>query len=278
MTTICDFLPFKTYPMPTLPLRSLRRLRSLVLAAFACAALPVFANVLIDDHFDNNDPTGTADVAAFWKLQTITGDNGVFENNSFLTLFATNAPYTFAGMNTALDPRLNFFAYPITFTAQNIVLDHKDVPDHEAVFRVSINSTELRQNMSPQSVSLRFVPGLALFGFKTGHVEKMAAEDLSGTKTGSAIYERFDGKLTGFSLTLDPLAEPGYITATLLIQTDGSRAVISRSARLDLRLADWGPGGASALMMEARRNTGGTASDSYMSASIDRFTITTYPR
>ena len=236
------------------------------------------AEIVIDDRFDDNDPSGPRSDPRFWKLQAITGDNGVFENNGFLTLFATTSPYTFAGINSSLDERLNFFTRAVTIGVEELVLDHKNVPDAESVFRISLNATEMRQNMSPQSVSLRFVPGIAIFGFKTGHVEKMSAEDLHGVTKGSVIYERFAGKVTGFSLTLDPFAAPGYITATLVINTDGDRPVISRTARLDLRQTDWSSGGSAALVMEARRNTGSTAEDSYMSASLGRINVTTYQR
>jgi hypothetical protein len=244
--------------------------------ALALLALPTAASaaLVIDDRFDDGDPTGSVDNPGFWKLQAITGDNGVFENGGFLTLFATKNPYTFAGINSVLDDRLNFFANAVTISVEELTLDHKDVPDSEAVFRLSINSTELRQNMSPQSVSIRLVPGLALFGYKTNHVEKVAAEDLTGTAKGSVIFERFDGRVTGFSLTLDPNVEAGAIIATLVLRTNGTRPFVTRTAKINLNLADWSSGGPSALVMESRRNTSGTADDSYMSASLGRLTVT----
>lgn len=254
------------------------RILRLLAPSFALFCPLLVAEVVIDDSFDDQNPTGTATAPGFWKLQAITGDNGVFENNGFLTLFATTQPYTFAGLNSTLDPRLNFFAHPVTVTVENLILESKAVPDSEAVFRLSLNSSELRQNMSPQSVSLRIVPGQLLFGYKTKTVEKFAAEDLHGEARGSVIYERFEGKATGFSLTLDPFAEPGFVTATLVLQTDGPRPVITSRARLDLQLSAWSSGGPSALVLEARRNNGASASDSYMSASLGRITVTTYPR
>jgi hypothetical protein len=252
----------------------LRHFAALLASSAALAA----DEVVIDDHFDDQNPVGTATAPAFWKLQAITGDNGVFENNGYLTLFATTQPYTFAGINSSLDQRLDFFDHAVTIAAENLVLEAKDVPGPEAVFRVSLNSTERRQNMSPQSVSLRFVPGLALFGFKTRNIEKVAAEDLTGENRASVIFERFDGTATGFSLTLDPLASPGFITVTLVIRTNSPRPVITHTARLDLRRSDWESGGPSALVMEARRNHATTAPDSYMSASIDRLTVTAHSR
>ena len=236
------------------------------------------AGLVVDDRFDDGDPTGSAAHPGFWKLQTVTGDNGVFENNGYLTLFAVKQAYSFAGLNSRLDEQLNFFTQAVTIAVEDLLLEHKDIPNHEAVFRLSLNSTELRQNMSPQSVSLRFVPGLVLFGYKTNHIDKLAAEDLTGLKPGSVIFERFEGRATGFSLTLDPFAEPGHITVTLVLTTDGPRPEITRTARLNLRRSDWVSGGASALVMEARRNHGVVAEDSYMSASVGRLTITNYKR
>ncbi|MBC8011140.1 MAG: hypothetical protein H7067_13710 [Burkholderiales bacterium] len=257
-------------------LRSL--LAPAVLALLAALPHAASADLVIDDRFDDNDPTGSPGDPGFWKLQAITGDNGVFENAGYLTLFATKHAYTFAGLNTALDPRLDFFTRAVTIAVEELTLEAKDVPPNEAVFRLSLNSTELRQNMSPQSVSIRFVPGIAILGYKTAHVEKMSAEDLTGISKGSVIFERFEGRPTGFSLTLDPFASPGQITVTLVIQTDGPLPVITRTARLDLRQSDWIAGGRAALVMEARRNNGIVADDSYMSATLGRLTITNYKR
>lgn len=249
--------------MPTKPLPLLLALGSLT--AFAAP------QTVIEDGFDDGGPTGTA---AIWKIQTITGDNGVFENGGNLTLFATTQSYTFAGLNTALDERLNFFVRPLTLTIEDMVLESKGIPANEAVFRVSLNSTELRQNMSPQSLSIRFVPGAAMLGFKTGPIDKLAAEDVAGSQRGAACFVRFDGKPVGFRLSLDPHASPGHIRYSLTIHTDGSQPLITRSGLLDLRAADWNADGRSALVLEARRNTAASAPDTYMSATLGRLTVT----
>lgn len=260
-------------------MQSPKLLRVLTAALLAgLCTLTAGASIVVDDRFDNGDPTGSPEYPGFWKLQAITGDNGVFENAGYLTLFAVKNPYTFAGLNTQLDDRLDFFTRAVTITVDDVLLEHKGIPDNEAVFRVSINSTELRQNMSPQSVSIRFVPGLALFGYKTNHVDLMAAEDLMGITPGSAIFERFDGQLLGFSLTLDPYVEPGVIMATLILRTNGRQTNITRTARLNLSATDWSSGGKSSLHIEARRNHATLAEDSYMSASVGRVTITNYKR
>lgn len=243
-----------------------------LLAPFLGSASP---RPIIDDSFDDGNPTGHAAAPGLWKLQTITGDNGVFENGGALTLFATSQAYTFAGLNTALDERLNFFARPITITVEDMVLDAKGIPDNEAVFRVSLNSSELRQNMSPQSLSIRFVPGAAMLGYKTGPVDKLAAEDVTGTQRGAVCFIRFDGRATGFRLALDPLANPGSIGYTLTVLTDGSQRSITRSGTMGLRAADWDGDGRSALVLEARRNHGVAKTDTYMSATLGRLTVTT---
>lgn len=248
------------------------RLPLLLLAPLFAVAAP---QTIIDDSFDDGNPTGHAAAPGLWTLQAITGDNGVFENSGALTLFATTGAYTFAGLNTVLDERLNFFARPLTLTVEDMVLESKGIPDNEAVFRVSLNSTELRQNMSPQSLSIRFVPGAAMLGFKTGPIDKLAAEDVSGTQRGAAAFARFDGRATGFRLSLDPHARPGSISYTLTVLTDGSQPKVTRTGVLDLRAADWAGGGASALVLEARRNHGAAKPDTYMSASLGRLTVTT---
>lgn len=244
---------------------------ALLTPILACAA----PQTIIDDTFDDGDPTGHATAPGLWRLQTITGDNGVFENSGNLTLFATTKSYTFAGLNTALDERLNFFVRPLTITVEDLVLESKGIPNNEAVFRLSLNSTELRQNMSPQSLSIRFSPGSALMGYKTGPVEKLAAEDVSGTTRGSVFHETFDGNVTWFRIQLDPQARPGFITYTVTLRTNGSRGTITRSGEMDLRSVDWNADGRSAIVMEARRNTATVAADTYMSASIGRLTVTT---
>ena len=247
----------------------------LPLALLAPLLVVAAPRTIIDDTFDDGNPSGHAAAPGLWKLQAITGDNGVFENNGSLTLFATNASYTFAGLNTALDERLNFFARPITITVEDMVLDSKGIPDNEAVFRVSLNSSELRQNMAAQSLSIRFVPGAAMLGFKTGPVDKLAAEDVSGSQRGATAFARFDGRATGFRLSLDPHAKPGSITYTLTIRTSGAQGEITRSGVTDLRAGDWATGGPSALVLEARRNHAAAIPDTYMSASLGRLTVTT---
>lgn len=249
-------------------------LRALVLVLSPLAA---FANpqIIIDDNFDDGNPGGTAAVPSLWKLQTITGDNGVFENAGALTLFATTQSYTFAGLNTVLEDRLNFFVRPLTLAVEDIVLESKGISDNEAVFRVSLNSSELRQNMSPQSLSIRFVPGAAMMGFKTGPVDKLAAEDVAGTQRGSACFIRHDGKVTAFRLSLDPHARPGSISYTLTLRTSGGQPVITRSGSMELRASDWNTDGRSAIVIEARRNNGTVAPDTYMSATLGRLTVTT---
>ena len=202
------------------------------------------------------------------------GDNGVFENGGALTLFATTQPFTFAGLNTALDPRLNFFVRPLTITVEEMLLEAKGIPDHEAVFRLSLNSSEKRQNMSPQSLSIRFVPGAFMMGFKTGPVDKLAAEDVRGAERGAACFARFDGRAIAFRLSLDPHATPGSITYTLTVRTNGPEPVITRRGTLDLRASDWSGDGRSALVMEARRNHGENLPDTYMSATLGRITVT----
>lgn len=246
------------------------------LAFLAPLSLLAAPEVIIDDTFDDGDPTGHASAPGLWRLQTITGDNGVFENSGALTLFATSQAYTFAGLNTALDTRLNFFARPLTIAVEDMVLDSKGIPDNEAVFRVSLNSTELRQNMSPQSLSVRFMPGAAMLGFKTGPIDKLAAEDVTGTRRGSVCFLRFDGSATGFRLSLDPHAQPGSITYTLTVFTNGNQPSITRSGVMDLRAVDWAASdGSSALVLEARRNHAAAKPDTYMSATIGRLTVTT---
>lgn len=247
-------------------------LRSLaLLAPLSLLAAP---EIVLEDSFDNGGPTGSASAPGLWRLQTITGDNGVFENGGALTLFATTQAYTFAGLNTALDPRLNFFARPLTITVEDLALESKGIPENEAVFRLSLNSTELRQNMSPQSLSIRFVPGAAMLGFKTGPVDKLAAEDVRGTERGAACLVRFDGRATGFSLNLDPRKEPGAIVYTLVIRATGPEPVITRTGVLALRAADWNADGRSALVLEARRNHRASIPETYMSASIGRIVVT----
>ncbi|MCU0792877.1 MAG: hypothetical protein MUE42_08520 [Opitutaceae bacterium] len=250
------------------------RILALACLLLATPVLRAQSSVIIDDSFDDGDPSGSVSSPGLWKLQAVTGDNGVFENNGTLTLFATTNPFTFAGINTSLDSALNFFARPLTLAVEEMILDHKGIPDHEAVFRLSLNSTEKRQNMSPQSLSIRFVPGAFMMGFKTGPIDKLAAEDVRGAERGAACFARFEGRATAFRLSLDPHAQPGSISYTLTVRTNGPEPVITRQGTLDLRASDWNADGRSALVMEARRNHGSTLPDTYMSATLGRLTVT----
>ena len=257
------------------PTPRLFALLALLAFPFAFAAAQPAAVTVIDDDFANADPTGSPARPAFWNIQTPTeGDNGIFESNGYLTLFATRNPYSYACLNSALDPRLDFFRRVVTVSVDDFILDHRNVPASEAFFRLSLNSSEKRQSVAPQSLSLRVVPGVAFLGFKTAPLGKTDAENLVGPVRGSACHELFDGKLIGFSLTLDPFAKPGFVTYTLVLRTDGSRGVITKSGPLQLVVADWLSGGPSALLIEARRNIAATAEESYVSASLGRLVVT----
>jgi hypothetical protein len=248
---------------------------SVAAVSAARAAAPV---VVIDDTFDDGNVIGNAAQPAFWNLQTIPqGDNGIFERNGYLSFFATGQPYTYACINSRLDDRLNFFRHVVTFTVDDFILDSSGVPAKEAIFRLSINPTELRQTMSPKSISLRFCPGLALLGYRLAPVGKTDAENVHGTERGASCNEPFEGALTGFSLTLDPLARPGVITFTLTLLTKGPRPVITRTGTMDLRESDWSEDGRSALIFETRRNSETTNPDSFVSASIGHVVVTSTP-
>lgn len=248
--------------------------RRLLLALLAPALAAASPEIVLDDPFDDGNPAGNPAAPGLWKLQAMTGDNGVFENGGALTLFATTQAYTFAGLNTALDQRLNFFARPLTIAVEDMALEGKGIPDNEAVFRVSLNSTELRQNMSPQSLSVRFVPGGVFLGFKTGPIDKLAAEDVTGVQRGSVCVIRHDGRATGFTLSLDPRVAPGSVAYTLTVRTTGAQPAITRTGLMPLKAADWNADGRSALVLEARRNHAAVTPDTYMSATLGRLKVT----
>ena len=109
------------------------------LLALTCLLLASTARAqsitIIDDSFDDNDPAGSVTAPGLWKLQAVNGDNGVFENGGALTLFATTQPFTFAGLNTALDPRLNFFVRPLTITVEEMLLERGILVSYETVRR-----------------------------------------------------------------------------------------------------------------------------------------------
>lgn len=254
----------------TAPISTTLLLALLALITPSCTT----AAVVFDDDFGDGDTSGSPSAPGFWKLQSLTGDNGVFENSSYLTLFASRNAYTYAGLNSGLDPRLDFFQGPVTIAVESFMLGFKNIADKEAVFRLSINSSQLRQNVSPQSVTLRFSPGSVALGFKTADVPKMNAEDLHGTEKGGVCYATFAGNVTGFSLTLDPRPQPDATTYTLVLLTDGPLPVLTRTGRLALRRSAWSAAPDFALVLEARRNAASVADYSYVSASLGRMTIT----
>lgn len=247
-----------------------------LLLAATLAANPV---AVVDDDFADGNPLGSPAHPFFWNIQAVgQGDNGIFENNGYLTLLAATRPYSFAGLNTRLDDRLNFFRNVVSITVEDFIHEHRNMPPKEAMFRLSLNSTEKRQTIAPQSISLRFVPGVAFLGFKTQAVGKMDAENILGDRKGSLVHELYDGRLVSFNLTLDPFVQPGAIAYSLSLYTDGSRGVISRQGLMSLRPEQWSPDGRSALILESRRNIAEELPDSYVSVSIGRILVTSSPR
>ncbi len=255
---------------------SLKFLACLLPKVLLATTLTGAPQVFIDDDFEDGDPISVRGQRDFWSLQTIPGSqNGILERNGFLTLFATGKAYTYAALNSPLDNRLNFFRNTVSITVEDFVLNHHGINEKDAIFRLQLNSAEVRQQLAPQSLTLRFGPKIAMLGFKTVSVGKTDAELLRGSTEGSAFAEHYDGKIKRFILTLDPHAQPGAITATLVMETDGARPTIVRSAVLDLSASEWSDDGRSALILEARRNTAAIDPDSYVSASVGRITVTT---
>lgn len=252
-------------------------LLSPLLFATALAAAP--ASVVVEDDFTDGNPTGSPALPFFWNIQSIDrGDNGIFENNGYLTLLAATRSYSFACLNTRLDERLDFFRNTVSITVEDFTLEHRNLPAKEAMFRLSLNPTEKRQTASPQSLSLRFSPGVVFLGFKTRAVGKMDAENIVGDRKGSLVHELHDGRLVSFNLTLEPSAQTGSVNYALTLYTDGSRGVISRQGSFPLRPDQWRPDGRSALILESRRNIAEELPDSYVSASLGRILVTSSPR
>jgi len=247
-----------------------------LLLASTLAAAPV---VVIDDDFADGNPQGTPAMPFFWNIQSVgRGDNGIFESNGHLTLLAATRAYSFACLNSRLDERLDFFRNTVSVTVEDFTLEPRNVPPKEAMFRLSLNSSEKRQTMSPQSVTLRIIPGVVFLGYKTRPVGKMDAENIIGDRKGSLVHEFYDGRIVSFNLTLEPAAEAGAINYSLTLYTDGGRGVISRQGAFPLGREQWGPGGRSALILESRRNIPGELPDSYVSASLGRVLVTSTPR
>lgn len=254
----------------------LRPLLASLLLAPVLFAQPV---VVIDDPFDDASTSGPPGQPFFWAAQTVgDGDNGIFEKNSHLTLLAATRSYSFACLNSRLDERLDFFRRIVSVTVEGFHLEPHQVPPKEAMFRLSLNSTEKRQTMAPRSLTLRVSPGVVFLGYKTQPVGKMDAENILGDRKGSLVHEIYDGRLVSFNLTLDPFAQPDAVSYTLTLYTDGARGVIARQGVIPLRASQWNEDGRSALILEARRNIAAEQPDSYVSASLDRVLVTSSPR
>lgn len=248
-----------------------RLLLALLLLAPALRA----AETVIDDDFADGNPDGAPALPFFWNRQTIgRGDEGVFENNGYLTLLAASQPYSFACLNSRLDGRLDFFRRQVSVTIEDFVLASRGVPEKEAMFRLSLNSTEKRQTASPRSVTLRVSPGVVFFGYKTAPVGRMDAENIVGDRKGSLVHELYDGRLASLNLVLGPALPSGGVAYSLALYTDGARGVVTRQGVIPLSAAEWNEDGRSAVVLEARRNLAQALPDSYVSASLGRVVVT----
>lgn len=232
--------------------------------------------IVFEDDFANGRITDSATVPGLWKIQTQPqSDNGVFERDGRLILLAAGRPYTYACLNTAVTPQLNFFSRPLTIDVDDFRLEGEGVPVNEVVFRLSLNPSEMRQNNAPHSLTVRITPTLALLGFKVDQIGGVDAENMHGRERRSVVYQRYDGRLTGFSLALSPLPQPGVVSYVLTLRTDGAQPVIERSGQIVIDAPDWIRAGRTALVLESRRNSAETNPDSYVVASLGNLRVTT---
>lgn len=240
--------------------------------AFAASS----ASLVFEDDFANGRITDSVSRPGFWKIQTQPqSDNGVFERDGRLILLAAGRPYTYACLNTAVTPELHFFSRPLTFEVEGFNLEGTGVPTNEVVFRLSLNPTELRQNNAAHSLTLRLTPNLALLGFKVNQIGGVDAENMHGQDRRSVCYQRFDGTLTGFSLSLVPMPQLGAVTYTLTLRTTGAQPVLTRTGQMVIDAPDWIQSGRTALVLEARRNTDTSDADSFVLASLGHLRVTT---
>lgn len=250
-----------------------------LLLALLVLAPALFASVVIDDDFADGNPSGTPAYPLFWATQTAgQGDDGIFENNGNLTLLAATRPYSFACLNSRLDPRFDFFRHTVSITIEDLNLEHRNLPAKEAMFRLCLNSTEKRQTVSPRSLSLRISPGVVFFGYKTAPVGKMDAENIVGDRKGSLVHELYDGRVASLNLTVGPALPAGGVAYSLTLYTDGARGIITRQGVIPLAPGQWNDDNRSALILEARRNIIESVPDSYVSASLGRILVSSTPR
>ena len=238
--------------------------------AHAAAAEPVFT-----DSFADGDVQTVAPRGRFWTvaLPATNPDSTARERDGRLELRASSWANTYASLVSPVSADFGFFAKPVTVTLDDIALKAAGIPVNDARFKLSFTSTADRAEKAPDAISLRLRNGLLLFGYRIdGYNADTSPENLSGQRANAVLAEPLAGLPAKLTLTLGPSSTPGSVHYE--IRAEGNGVVFSRSGSFPLTLAQWGGADTAALVIDARRDNGTAAPDTYAELSLGQLTVT----
>lgn len=247
----------------------------LALLALPLLALPVRAENVFVDSFDDGDPSLADSQPGFWTVLRQDGNNDstVTEAGGSLRLRAATWPNTYVALVSQALEDFGFFTRPVTVTLEDITLDAKGIEPGEARFKLSLSSKPERAERAEDVISLRVRPGLLLLGYRVdGFDLGSGPETLSGKKGNSVLVQELSAMPKRISLTLGPAQTPGSVRFD--ISADGNGVSVNRSGVFPLSLAEWGRSDSAAISIDARRDSTTAKAGTHTELSVGKITVT----
>ena len=187
-----------------------------------------------------------------------------------------------AAIASPVSSDFNFFTRGGTVELRNLALSAPNLTADQSVFRLSFNSTAERSFGTPDSVTLRLNPNRLRLGYK---LDQTATDAEFRTGVAATVSSLIDLPLdpaqpvTGVRLTLTPVGT-ATAPATILyaLRLTGAFGAKAYSGTFTADLSRWGAAGDSALVIEARRNSGTASTNtSSMQATLGSVVFTPIP-
>ena len=265
--------------IPLCPMSYCRKYLSTLSAAgllSAATILPATGTAQVfTDSFADGDVQTVAPRGRFWTVVAplTNPDSSAREQDGRLQLRASSWANTYASIVSPASADFGFFTQPVTVTLDDITLKAAGIPVNDARFKLSFTSTADRAEKAPDAISLRLRNGLLLFGYRIdGYNADTSPENLSGQHANAVLAEPLTGLPSKISLTLGPSPSPGFVHYE--IRAEGNGVSFSRSGSFPLTLAQWGGADTAALVIDARRDNGTAAPDTYAELSLGQITVT----
>jgi hypothetical protein len=213
----------------------------------------------------------------YWQTLFVGANSTAAPTNGSALLRARADAFGSASLAGPVTPALNFFQRPFTIEARGLALTSAGLTADESVFRLSLNSTSARSFTSPDALTLRINPNRVVLGFKLDQASADAEFRSGPTATILPLLDLDPaGTVSSARLSLSPVGPvtlAGPATVFYALQLEGEFGTLTRTGTFRPELSRWGAAGDSALVIEARRNSGVAATTaSLMEASVGSVT------